>query len=1354
MPSHRGAVPDGSYRAATPAALGERKQPPAYHFCVVGVGASAGGLDAFKALLSALPPDTGMAFVLIQHLDPLHASLMAGLLSGHTTMPVTPAAEGTVIEPNCIYLIPPGVSLAISDGKLHLSEPAERHGARMAFDFFLRSLAEDCGERAMCVVLSGTGSDGSEGLKAVKKRGGFVIVQDPLEASFDGMPKSALKTGQTDLTLPAARIPDALIDHARSTGAHAPISPIAGNQNIESHFTAILDLVKKRTRQDFSLYKSGTLERRIQRRMAMAAISDAAQYFERLQTDLAELDRLGHDLLINVTEFFRDAGAFEELAASVIPELAAQQPLDRPLRIWVPGCSTGEEAYSITMLFLEAIEASKRSIRLQVFASDVDAHSIAFARAGHYGPETAAQVSDERLSKFFLRDGEGFRVARALREAVVFTVQDLLADPPFSRVDLISCRNVLIYLRHPAQEQILSLFHFALRAGGILFLGRSETAGKFLEHFEPINKKQRLYRHLTAGRAGEAAFIGTHGSAETMSRLAPSIGHPLKRIGPPLNLEDLASKLLLQTFAPPSVLAGKNYEPLFYSGAVDRYLQVAPGEANRNILAMAREGLRPKLRSALESARETGEASWNTGGRVYRDGNAIGVKIGVQPASGGDMFLISFTEEAGAGPREAEGNALPEDSSRIAQLERELDATHRQLNAVIRDLEISNEDLRAVNEEALSINEEFQSTNEELETSKEELQALNEELTALNSQLQETLEQQRATSADLQNILNSSGVATLFLDPALNIRFFTPAAKSLFGVSSVDIGRPVADLAQRFHDDSLLQDARSVLLDLTPMSCEIESHDGNWYIRSILPYRVPGGAVEGVVITFACISEMKAAERKIELARAYGESIIATVKQPLAVLDEDLCMVSASASYFKVFDAKPEDSIGKLFMLGANQQPEALAAFLEAAKEDRAIDDQEVDIVLPKLGPRTFLLNARRIAAGLSERPKILISIDDITDAKSKADALAAAKLEAERANLGKSRFLAAASHDLRQPLQTLSLLQGMLANSISDPGASQLVERLDKTILTMASLLDQLLDINQLEAGVVQPKAVEFVIDDLLQQLRAEFEMHAASTGLSLRVASCRLTVRTDPRLLEQILRNMLSNAVKYTSQGKILLGCRRRGEHLSIEVWDTGAGIPQTELSAIFKEYHQLENNAVARAKGLGLGLAIVRRMADLLDLEVNVRSRLGRGSIFAVKVPVVRAPVPLESKDAPQRDDIPWEASAGAQSILVLEDDREISETLRLLLNSRGYRAFAARNGAEALALAVQLGTSLDLIVADYNCPGRTVSKSLPRSSKSLREKYPPSCSVAISPPPHSLKSPITVMFTFISRPTPGS
>ena len=1311
MSSHNEA-PSSTVRSDLPADADRHHALP---FPVVGVGASAGGLDAFKTLLSALPAETGMAFVLIQHLDPKHASFMADLLASRTRMPVSQAVDGVSIEPDHVYLIPPAVSLAVLDGKLHLAEPAERHGARMPFDFFLRSLAKDCGQRAICVVLSGTGSDGSEGVKAIKDHGGFVIAQDPVDAQFDGMPKSAIGTGMADVIAPIAAIARALVK--RSTALHSSAAKSHANESVAKRLAEILDLVRTKTAHDFTSYKVGTLTRRIERRMAAAGIADAGRYADKLRKDAAEIDSLAQDLLINVTQFFRDQAAFDTLAESVIPQMIAGHPADRPLRIWVPGCSTGEEAYSLAMLFLEAIEASKRTLKLQVFASDIDASSVEVARESVYGRGTGEQVSASRLSRFFCKEGDLYRVRRELRETVVFTVQDLLSDPPFSRLDLISCRNVLIYLRPDAQEKVLSLFHFALHAGGVLFIGPSETIGNFTDRFEPLNKKYRIYRHLSASRGGEGGFRPGIAAAE---RTGPAIAALSKKIGRRPSLGDLASKVLVEIFAPASVLIDKRCEALYYAGDVDRFLQVVSGEDNRNVLLMAREGLRPKLRAAIESARETAEPASRSGAQVYRDGKASAVKIAVQPIPAEDLFLVSFIDEPEHTTPAPESHP-PEDASRIRQLEQELDATRKELNAVIRDLEIANEDQRGVNEEALSMNEELQSANEELETSKEELQSLNEELTALNAQLQETLEHQRTTAADLQNILNSSDVATLFLDIDLNIRFFTPASRSLFGVIAVDVGRPLIDLAQRFRDENLLPDARAVLSQSTPIRREIESNDGNWYIRSIMPYRNDVSAVEGVVLTFARISEMKVAEHKIEAAKAYAESIIATVKQPLVVLDSDLHVVSASASFFEFFDAKPEECVGKPLGFGDHFNHETLADLLAPALEGNPVEDRELKIDLPKLGPRILRVSARLIVPRVSESPIILISFDDITELHAKAGALAAAKEEAERANLAKSRFLAAVSHDLRQPLQTMTLVQGMLSESVPDPAAKPLIERLERTVAGMSRLLDKILNINQLEAGVVKPRLCDFVISDIMEQIKGEFEIHAASDGVSLRVVPCHLTVRSDPQLLEQILRNLLSNALKYTSRGKVLLGCRRRGESLSVEVWDTGAGIPETELKAIFKEYHQLDNHAVKGGKGLGLGLglAIVQHLADLLHAPIHVRSRVGRGSVFALEVPVVRtSPAEPLSVENPNR--IP--RAHDSRNILIVEDDEEVRDALKLLLDRHGYSTLAARDGAQALAIASDAAKGMDLIIADYNLPGPDGLEVIARIEEASARKIP--------------------------------
>ena len=1268
-------------------------------FPVVGLGASAGGLDAFRKFFEALPANCGMAFVLIQHLDPKHQSMMVDLLTGHTTMKVLQATDGMELERDHVYLIPPGVYLAVEDGTLRLSKPLERHGARMPFDFFLRSLAEECGERAICAILSGTGTDGSLGLKAVKENGGLVIVQDPEEAAFDGMPRSAIMSGGADLVLTVANIPQALLRYGRQTYVKAGRTEARSTDNVQEAFADIIDLLAAKTRHDFSFYKQGTLQRRIDRRMAMAGLDSSTRYLGVLREDSAERELLAKDLLINVTHFFRDPAAFDLLAETVIPELVRLQPADRPLRIWVPGCSTGEEAYSITMLFIEQIAAAKRSIKLQVFASDIDADCIAFARNGIYPESIEADVTPARLARFFTKEDHHYQVVRELRETVVFTGQSLLADAPFSRLDLVSCRNLLIYLSPEAQGKILSLFHFALREGGVLFLGSSETIGNVSHRFEPISKKHRIYRHVGRSRPGEVEFA--RGTSDTVRLPAKGVVQQTaqRRSG----FGELSQRVLLETYAPASVLINAKHEGVYYFGSIDRYLRVVSGEDTRDVLAMAREGLRAKLRSAIQRASVDHVSVTVTGAHVKRNGFSIGVSITALPVESDDggLFLVSFVDDPAPELRNVRPVESAADASRVNQLEQELAATREDLQSAIRDLEMANEEQKAINEEAMSVNEEFQSTNEELETSKEELQSLNEELTALNSQLHETVEQQRATSNDLQNILNSTDVATLFLDGDLRIRFFTPAAKSLFNVIASDVGRPLADLTRRFEDDDLLPDARAVLASYAPVRREVKADDGNWFMRGMLPYRSDDSSVEGVVITFAGISEIKAAEGVIEAARAYLDSIIATIRQPLVVLDEELRVVSASSSFHRIFSVKPDDLIGRHLLAAADHlDVPALREFLASIQDRGAtINDHEVEIELPGLGRRAFLMSARVLREEPSAKRKILVAIVDVTEVKREGKVREAAKSEAERANVGKSRFLAAASHDLRQPLQTISLLQGMLEKRVHDEPTLKLVRRLDETVGTMSSLLDKLLDINQLEAGIVRPAIIDFPVNRLLEEMRTEFTYHTSTHGLDWRVVPSRLAVRSDPRLLEQIIRNLLSNAVKYTTEGKLLLGCRRRGDKLRIEVWDTGPGIPELELQAIFEEFHQLDNPARERSKGLGLGLAIVQRLADLLGHKIDVRSRLGAGSVFTIEVPLGRpeaAELPVPSQSETQ------ESTPTRGTILIVDDDPAVLEMLQLLFDDEGHRTVVAADGHKALELAAQGSTVPDLVIADYNLP----------------------------------------------------
>ncbi|MFG1462514.1 chemotaxis protein CheB [Xanthobacter sp. DSM 24535] len=1136
-------------------------------FPVVGIGASAGGLEACKKLLTAIPARSGMAFILVQHLDPTHESMMVDLLARHTSMVVLQATDGMTVERDHFYVIPPGSDLSIRAGLLRLSLPKARHGARLPFDFLLHSLAEAFGKDAVAVVLSGTGADGSVGVVAVKEKGGFVIAQEPEEAGYDGMPRSAIATGAVDLVLPVARIPQALI-----TREPRPATTVEGTA-----LAAIVELLRTNTAYDFTLYKQGTLQRRTERRMAMASIGidGMDRYLEQLRHDPGELELLAKDLLINVTSFFRDPKVFEFLAQEIVPDLVRNHARDQPLRLWVAGCSSGEETYSLAMLFFEAIAAAQRPVRLQVFASDIDADAVALAREGFYPKAIEAEVSTERLARFFSREENGYRVGPDLRAAVVFTVQNVLADPPFSRLDMISCRNLLIYLGPQAQDKVVSLFHFALREGGILLLGTTETVGNAASRFEILSKSERLYRHTGRSRPGELGFsVGVGDTVRVPVR--PSQGHAAARQN---TLAELCRRLVLEAYAPAAVLINRKYECLYYLGSTDDYLRLAPGLPMHDLLSLAREGVRTKLRAAIQRASQEGARVVVDGGRITRNGESHAFSIAVQPVQyeGEDLLLICFIDapaQNGKSGRPPPRRDLP----RVAELEQELDATRMELQGAIRNLEISSEEQKAVNEEALSVNEEFQSTNEELLASKEELQSLNEELTALNGQLQETLERQRTTSNDLQNVLYSTDVATLFLDTELKIRFFTPETRLLFNLIPGDVGRPLSDLSSLAGDGALLSDATAVLKDGVPHAREIAGANSAWYLRRILPYRTPESGIGGVVITFV-----------------------------------------------------------------------------------------------------------------------------DITEQRRIAGALEAAKREAELANAAKSRFLAAASHDLRQPLQSLVLLQGLLAKSIEGEKGTRLVLRLDEAISAMSGMLNALLDINQIEAGTIRASVASFPIDDLLNLLKEELTYHAHAKKLVLRVIPCGISIESDPRLLEQMIRNLISNALKYTSRGRVLVGCRRHGGLLRIEVWDTGIGIPDRELQAIFEEYHQVDNAARERSRGLGLGLSIVQRLGLLLGHRVHVRSVPGKGSVFSIDVGITPGRSRLQAAELPHAAGAPGDdRHRPAAAILVVDDDPDVRSLLELSLTGEGHMVAASRDAVAALEM-VERGTIRpDLILADYNLP----------------------------------------------------
>ncbi len=824
---------------------------------VVAIGGSAGGLEAFERFFAGIPPNTGMAFVVIQHLDPTHKALMAELLQRSTTMPVKEIEDGMSVEPDHIYVIAPNTDLSISDGRLHLSEPAQAHGQRLPIDSFFQSLAVERGDKSIAVIVSGMGTDGTLGLKAIKEVSGIVLVQSPDSAKFDGMPRSAIGTGQVDYVASIDDLPKELIAYVN----HTPRMRDEISEGVDQRPSAlqkILRLLTTRTGHDFSLYKKSTLYRRIEKRASLLQIDGISEYANYVEQSPEEMDALFRELLIGVTRFFRDPEAFEYLREEVIPDLVKNTAQAGSIRVWVPACSTGEEAYSLAILLRECLDRLRPDdrIKIQVFGTDIDEPAIETARKGRYPANIAADVSPERLGTFFTKAENGYAVKKLIRESVVFSPQDLTADSPFTKMDMVSCRNLLIYFSPELQKKVLPVFHYALNPNGILFLGTAEGIGSLDELFSTIDGKWKVYRRK------EAAAIRTR-LMEIPFR-APFVATPkfenLEKDAV-ADVKEALRRTLLERYAPPSVVVTADGNIVLISGRTGKYLEPAEGEANWNISAMAREGLRLELPGAIHRSAKhktvvlLKELNVKTNG----DYQKVDVTVSplVKPSGASVLFVVTFDDVLPCETAGAVVGASGEPDARFAGLEKDLAYTKERLQTTLEEMEATSEELRSANDELQSANEKLQSTNEELITSKEELQSLNEELVTLNTELQLKVDDVTALKNDIVNLMNGAQVATIFLDGELHIKRFTPAVVGTFNLRTIDVGRPITDITQNLLYQTIEEDVHSVLDTLAIHERQVQSTDGRWFIMRIMPYRTLDNVIDGVVITFSDITKPK-----------------------------------------------------------------------------------------------------------------------------------------------------------------------------------------------------------------------------------------------------------------------------------------------------------------------------------------------------------------------------------------------------------------------------------------------------------------------------------------------------------------
>lgn len=837
-------------------------------FPIVGIGASAGGLEALEGFLRHVAQNSGAAFVVVQHLDPTHKGILVELLQRVTAMPVVQIEDRMRVEPDHVYVIPPNKDLSIVRGKLQLVQPASPRGLRLPIDFFFRSLALDQQERSIGVILSGMGSDGTLGIRAIKEKAGGVFVQSPASAKFDGMPRSAIDSGLADVVAPVDELPERIAAYR----SHVPLlarPPVETGHEDHGALEAIVVLLRAQTGHDFSHYKKPTIYRRVERRMGLHQIARIGDYVGYLRENPREGDLLFKELLIGVTSFFRDPAAWDQLRDQVLPALLTARQGTRVLRAWTIGCSTGEEAYSLAIAFKEAVGATKppRAVSLQIFATDLDRDAIDKGRAGIYPANIAADVSESRLARFFVQDERGYRVSKEIREMVIFATQNLLMDPPFTKLDLVTCRNLLIYMDPELQQKVFPLFHYSLNSSGFLMLGSSETVGSSQHLFTSLPGKTHLYQRTEDGRprSDRPEFPAGYGVPDAAARGA-------SRSIVTANLQTLADRLILQRYAPSVVMVNGKGDIVYISGRTGKYLEPAAGQANWNILAMVRPGLGHALSEAFGKAVRLQAPFTAHGAKVGTNGGTQSVDVTAHPIQEPDglrgMVLILFTDVPTPEERSPIRAGAVRGSARLKAVALELQQAHEELQSAREEMQTSQEELKSANEELQSTNEELQSTNEELTTSKEEMQSMNEELQTVNHELRAKVDELSAANNDMKNLLNSTDIATLFLDGALHVRRFTSTTTSIIKLIPTDVGRPITDLVTELSYPDLSSDAHEVLRTLVPKETQAATHAGRWFTIRIMPYRTLENRIDGVVITFVDITASKTLEAELRATEA------------------------------------------------------------------------------------------------------------------------------------------------------------------------------------------------------------------------------------------------------------------------------------------------------------------------------------------------------------------------------------------------------------------------------------------------------------------------------------------------------
>lgn len=1188
-------------------------------FPVVGIGASAGGLEAFIELMKAMPADIQMAFVLVQHLPPDVENLTASILGKHTTMPVMQVTDGLEVRPDHVYVICPGHTMTIRDGRLHLGHSLEKPGHRRPVDDFFRSLAEEQLERAVAIIMSGLGSNGTAGAKMIRAAGGICIAQDPDSAKNTSMPRALIESGLADFVLRPAEIPDLLLRYVAHPYAKGVLP--ADTDEEQQAYRALIALLRAGVRHDFSGYKKPFMLRRILRRLMLHKLSTIDGYVRMLRQDPAEVNALAEELMIHVTGFFRDTTVWEALRDKVIGPLVTTREAGAPIRAWVSACASGEEAYTLALLLVEAAEAAGKEFDVKIFATDTAETSLAQARAGIFHDGIESEVSPERLSRFFDREGVGYRVKKTLRELVVFDPQNLLQDPPYSRLDICICRNLLIYLEPAGQRRALQLMHFALREGGALVLGSSENIGELEALFQPLDQKAKIFTRISSALPGSMNFPVPRRPAET------SIGGALARPKPTIGR--LVEQTLLSQFTPVSVLIDADQHIVHFHGSTERYLDQPRGDSNRDLLVLVREPLVGALRSAIHRAmtdggRGSARSGWTATPGARSCVEIVARKLDVDDTGG--FCLVSFVDIVER--NSTSGGDMPAPAENRLRLETELKRGGGELRSTIAELKMSHEDLRVANGESTSVNEELQSTNEERETSKEELQSLNEEMTAVNSQLQLEMDELESATNDLATLLANTEIAVLHLDLKLNIRRFTPSSTDLFDLIPSDAGRPLAALAPKFIDPDFLDDAQQVAETWDRREKQIKSDAGRIYLRRTLPYRRNDHRVDGIVITFVDVTRLTQAEDALRENEQRCRLILDGIRDhAIFLINPDGLIATWPNGAEQVFGYTLPEAVGRSPDFLYNEVDRIARVHEQELARARASGSfVEARWQVRKDGSQFWGEGTLSPVITSSGRIDGFVKVlRDNTNQKLSAEALKQAKREAEAANAARDHFLATVSHELRTPLTPMMLWAQILdREETSDrPLLREGLEMIRKCAEEQHELIENLVDTSRI---VTRKLRLDRRPTDLLPLVQTAVDLArptatAKGLGLESSLDPSAGTGLVDPGRLLQVIANLLNNAVKFTpTGGKISLALRRTGETVEIQVKDNGRGITPEFLPRLFNRFDPMEDSTTRVASGLGLGLSIARQLVELHHGTITAQSQ-GEdcGATFIVTLPV---------------------------------------------------------------------------------------------------------------------------------------